>query len=112
MEPRAVAELDPGAAARLLADGEAVALDVRENDEWAAGRISGSVHLPLGELVVRQDEIPEETPLVVVCRSGSRSAWAAEMLGRAGYEAWNLAGGLQAWDTAGLPLEPDGGYVA
>jgi rhodanese-related sulfurtransferase len=105
MEPRPVAELDPAAAARLLADGEAVALDVRENDEWAAGRISGSVHLPLGELV-------EGTPLVVVCRSGSRSAWAAEMLGRAGYEAWNLAGGLQAWDTAGLPLEPDGGYVA
>ena len=51
-------------------------------------------------------------PLVVVCRSGSRSAWATEMLVRAGYEAWNLAGGLQAWDTAGLPLEPAGGYVA
>jgi len=112
MEPQPVAELDAAAAARLLAEAGAVALDVRENDEWAAGRIAGSVHLPLAELVVRQDEIPEDVALVVVCRSGSRSAWAAQMLARAGYEAWNLAGGLQAWDTAGLPLEPDGAYVA
>jgi rhodanese-related sulfurtransferase len=105
-------ELDPRAAADRLAAGEAVALDVREADEWVAGRIAGAVHIPLGELVVRQDEIPEDRPILVVCRSGSRSAWAVGMLARAGYDAVNLGGGLQAWQAAGLPLEPPDGYVA
>ena len=112
MELGAVAELDPAAAAERLAAGEAVALDVRELDEWTAGRIAGSVHIPVGELVVRQDEIPDDAPILAVCRTGSRSAWATEMLARAGYEVANLAGGLKAWDAAGLPLEPPNGYVA
>jgi rhodanese-related sulfurtransferase len=105
-------ELDPRVAADRLAAGEAVALDVREADEWVAGRIVGAVHIPMGELVARQDEIPENRPIVVVCRSGSRSAWAVGMLARAGYDAVNLGGGLQAWQAAGLPLEPPDGYVA
>jgi rhodanese-related sulfurtransferase len=112
MELRPVPEIDAGSAAGLLARGEAVVLDVRELDEWGAGRIAGAVHIPVGELVSRQDEIPEEPALVVVCRTGSRSAWATEMLVRAGYEATNLAGGLEAWARAGFPLEPDGAYVA
>lgn len=112
MELREVHGLDPGTAADRLAAGEAVALDVREVDEWAVGRIAGAVHIPVGELVARQDEIPEDRPIVVVCRSGSRSAWAVGMLTRAGYDAANLSGGLQAWQAAGLPLEPPGGYVA
>jgi rhodanese-related sulfurtransferase len=112
MELRQIPELDPQSAADRLASGEAIALDVREPDEWAAGRIGGAVHIPVGELVVRQDEIPEDVLIVAVCRTGSRSAWATEMLVRAGYDAANLAGGLQAWEAAGLPLEPPGGYVA
>jgi rhodanese-related sulfurtransferase len=112
MELREVQELDPGTAADRLAAGEVVALDVRELDEWVAGRIGGAVHIPLGELVARQDEIPEDLPIVAVCRSGSRSAWAVGMLARAGYDAVNLSGGLQAWQAAGLPLEPADGYVA
>jgi rhodanese-related sulfurtransferase len=112
MELREVQELDPGTVAGQLAAGDAVALDVREADEWAAGRIAGAVHIPVGELVARQDEIPEDRPIVVVCRSGSRSAWAVGMLARAGYDSANLSGGLQAWQAAGLPLEPPGGYVA
>jgi rhodanese-related sulfurtransferase len=111
-ELRALPEVDPRTAAERLARGDAVALDVREDEEWAAGRIAGAVHIPVAELVARQDEIPEELPIIAVCRSGSRSAWAVEMLFRAGYEAANLAGGLQAWEAAGLPLEPDGAYVA
>jgi rhodanese-related sulfurtransferase len=112
MEAGQAPEVDARTAAQLLADGEVAALDVREHEEWAAGRIAGAVHLPLAELVSRQDEIPDELSLVVVCRSGSRSAWAVQMLVRAGYQASNLAGGLQAWEAAGLPLEPDGAYVA
>ena len=112
MELRQIPELDPQSAADRLAAGEAIALDVREPDEWAAGRIGGAVHIPVGELVVRQDEIPEDVPIVAVCRTGSRSAWATEMLVRAGYDVANLSGGLQAWEAVGLPLEPPGGYVA
>jgi rhodanese-related sulfurtransferase len=109
---RAIAELDARVAAERLAAGEAVALDVRERDEWAAGRIAGAVHIPVGELFVRQDEIPQDLPIVAVCRTGSRSAWATELLARAGYDAANLAGGLVAWHATGLPLDPPGGYVA
>ncbi len=85
---------------------------MREQDEWEAGRLGGSLHIPLGELRARQGEIPRDRPLVVVCRSGSRSAYATEALVRAGYDAENLAGGLKAWPAAGLPLEPDGAFVA
>jgi rhodanese-related sulfurtransferase len=106
----AVPELDPVTASERLAGG-AVVLDVREEDEWEAGRIAGSVHIPLGALGPRQGEIPQ-APLIVVCRSGSRSAYAAAALIRAGYSAENLTGGLEAWRAAGLPLEPSGGFVA
>jgi rhodanese-related sulfurtransferase len=105
-----VPEIDPTTAAGRLADG-AVVLDVREDDEWEAGRIGGSVHIPLGLLGARQAEIPSGR-LVVVCRSGSRSALVTAALVRAGYPAENLAGGLKAWKAAGLPLEPADGFVA
>ena len=112
MQLRPIPELDVRTVEPRVAAGEMAVLDVREPEEWAAGRIAGSVHVPVGELVARQDEIPEDAPLLVVCRTGSRSAWATEMLARAGYDATNLAGGLVAWETAGLPLEPPDGYIA
>lgn len=108
--PGRIPEVDPATAAARLADG-AVALDVREDDEFGAGRIGGSLHIPLGALGERQGELPRG-PLVVVCRSGSRSAYATAALLRAGYAAENLAGGLEAWKGAGLPLEPADGFVA
>lgn len=108
---RRIPEVDARAAADRLADG-AVALDVRELDEWEAGRIAGAFHIPMGELVVRQGELPPGRPIVAVCRSGQRSAAVTEALIRAGYEAENLAGGLHAWVAAGLPIEPPGGRVA
>jgi rhodanese-related sulfurtransferase len=80
----AVPEIAPADASAHLAAGEAIALDVRELDEFAAGRIAGAVHIPLPELVMRQDEIPEDVTIVAVCRSGGRSAYATEMLVRAG----------------------------
>jgi rhodanese-related sulfurtransferase len=87
-------------------------IDVREDEEWAAGRITGSRHVKLGELAGAADSVDRSTPVVFVCRSGARSAMATEAFAGAGYEAHNLVGGLQAWDAAGLPLEPDGGHVA
>jgi rhodanese-related sulfurtransferase len=106
-----LAELDPASAAQRLSAG-AVALDVREDEEWEAGRIPGALHIPMGELAFRQAEIPSGRPIVAVCRSGSRSAVVTEALLRAGYEAENLAGGLKAWKAAGLPFDPPDGFVA
>lgn len=93
---------------------EHLLLDVREPDEWAAGRIPGALHIPMGQLNARQDEIPQDRLLVVVCRSGNRSGVVTEALQQAGYRAENLEGGMQAWHAAGQPMEGDGEqpYVA
>jgi rhodanese-related sulfurtransferase len=107
----AVPQLAPAEVEELAATGTARLLDVREPAEWAAGRISGAVWIPLGELAARLDEVPDG-PLVVVCRSGVRSDLAAEALRERGRDASNLAGGMIAWVAAGRPLEPAGGYVA
>lgn len=106
-----IPELEPAAAAELLA-GEAVAVDVREPVEWEAGHIAGAVHMPLGELGQRHVELDRGATLVIVCRSGGRSAEATNALRGAGYDAHNLAGGMQAWVATGQPIEPDSGFVA
>jgi rhodanese-related sulfurtransferase len=109
----AVEQLGPKEAKAAI-DAGATILDVREQDEWDAGHLAGSVHLPLSELAHRLDEVPAADVLLVVCRSGARSDMVASHLdggGRSGCA--NLAGGLQAWAAAGLPLEPHGrGHVA
>ena len=86
----------------------ALVVDVREQVEWDAGHISGAVLIPLGELGGRVAELPR---MVLVCRTGSRSGYAADALHGAGYDVANLRGGLFAWASASHPLEPDGGYV-
>ena len=84
-------------------------LDVREQDEWDAGHIDGSQHIPLGQLGARLDEIPRDRDVVAVCRSGSRSDRAAKGLRARGYQAENLDGGVTAWTRAGLPLVASSG---
>jgi rhodanese-related sulfurtransferase len=97
-------DLDP---AQPVPPGWAV-VDVREPVEWAAGRIPGSLHVPLAELPARLGDLPEGD-LLIVCRSGNRSDRAARWLLVNGYDATNLAGGLVAWAGAGLPLTADAG---
>ena len=106
-----IPEVDPAEAAALLA-GEAVAVDVREPEEWDAGRIDEAVHIPLGELGQRYLELDAGVTLVMVCRSGGRSAQATQALRGAGYDARNLAGGMQAWVAAGQAIDPADGFVA
>lgn len=84
-------------------------LDVREPDEWQAGHIAGSQHIPLGQLRVRIAEVPKDRTIVTVCRHGSRSDAAARGLRTLGYTVENLEGGVTAWTRAGLPLEAEGG---
>jgi rhodanese-related sulfurtransferase len=93
-----------------LPDG-LVVLDVREDNEWDAGHVEGSLHIPLMQLGERYTELPEAQTLVV-CRSGNRSEYATAFLVQQGYDAVNLAGGLLAWHTAGRPLVTDSGADA
>jgi len=102
------AEVDPIAADEAAVDG-ALLLDVREPAEFAAGHAPGAVLVPLGELEARHGELPRDRPIVCVCRSGSRSAFAAEALVAAGYDAVNLAGGMLAWAVEGLAITTDDG---
>lgn len=84
-------------------------IDVREDDERRAGHIAGSRHIPLRELPGRLAELDRERPVVLVCRSGQRSAQATAYLSGQGLDARNLDGGLKAWSRAGLPLTADDG---
>ena len=98
----------PSIVATAIPD-DATILDVREDDEWSAGHIAGSTHVPLSELPARADDIPRADPLVVVCRVGGRSAQVTAWLAGQGQQAVNLAGGLDAWSAAGRPLVTDDG---
>lgn len=98
--------MDPKTAADLA---DAFLLDVREHDEWQAGHAPTAVHIPMGELGLRQDELPAEQPIVTICRSGNRSAAVVQALTRAGYDAHNLDGGMHEWVAAGLPIVQDDG---
>jgi rhodanese-related sulfurtransferase len=105
-------ELSPQRVAELLADGSAEVIDVREPYEREAGRIPGTRHIELERLASEAQAVPRETPVVFYCRVGARSGMAAQAFRTAGYEAFNLTGGITAWRDAGLPLEPEDGHVA
>jgi rhodanese-related sulfurtransferase len=98
-------------AQKLIEEG-AQLVDVRAEHEWEAGRIAGATHLPLAELAERAGEIDVDHPVVLYCRGGNRSTMAAQALTDAGYDAAKLSEGIVGWDEAGLPLEPEAGYVA
>ena len=98
--------------AQKLIDEGAQLIDVRADHEWEAGQIAGATHLPLDELAERAGEIDKERPVVLYCRGGNRSTMAAAALADAGYDAAKLSEGIVGWDEAGLPLEPEDGYVA
>jgi len=90
---------------------EVQVVDVREPYEWAAGRIEGAVHIQLNTLMggAGDDLLTKDKPVVVVCRSGNRSELGMLMLNARGYEAHNLALGMEEWAAEGLPMVSDGG---
>jgi rhodanese-related sulfurtransferase len=106
------ADLSPERVAELFERGELEIVDVREPYEREAGHIAGSRHIELERLPSQASTIQRDRPVVFQCRLGARSAMATQAFRAAGYEAYNLEGGLKAWADRGLPLAPAGGYVA
>jgi len=93
-------------ATRLMND-DALVLDVREDKEWAEGHIPNARHIPMAQLSTRLAELDKfkDKPIVVSCRSGHRSASICRTLKKNGFEnVHNLAGGIVAWEQAGLPV--------
>jgi rhodanese-related sulfurtransferase len=85
-------------AARAEAGPAPLLLDVREGWELAIARLDGVLHIPMGEIPARLGELAPEREIVVLCRSGGRSATVARFLQQQGYrDVWNLAGGILAW---------------
>lgn len=100
-------DVDPTTAAQMTDAGTASLIDVRENDEWAAGHAPKAMHVPLGDL--DPSAHTDTGPLVVVCRSGGRSSKAATKLATAGLAVHNLSGGMKAWADAGHPVVREDG---
>jgi len=93
---------------QLINHHDAVVVDVREERELAEGRLPGAKNIPLGQFGSRLGELEKfkQRPLVVVCRSGARSASACKTLRKNGFEqVYNLGGGISAWRQANMPME-------
>ncbi|HEX6475744.1 MAG TPA: molybdopterin-dependent oxidoreductase [Acidimicrobiales bacterium] len=99
--------------ARRLVEAGALLLDVREPDEWRTEHAPGAKLMPMASVRHRREELPRDRRIVVMCRSGGRSAVVTDSLLSADFDAVNLAGGMCAWSAAGLPVttEPDAGLV-
>ena len=105
---REIDEVDASRARQLLEEDAALAIDVREREEWDEGHLPGAVHVPRGHLESRIERASpaKDRPLVVYCASGNRSAFAAKTLEELGYEhVVSLTGGFTDWKRNGLPFE-------
>jgi rhodanese-related sulfurtransferase len=103
-----IAEVEVSGVSTIL-DAGGILLDVREPEEWVAGHAPGAIHMPLRQLPDRMADLAGDARIVVICRSGSRSALATEWLTTAGLDAANLMGGMQEWAHAGMTVETDDG---
>jgi rhodanese-related sulfurtransferase len=105
---RGIKEVGVLEATQMINHRDAVVVDVREDKEWATGRIPHARHIPLGQLTSRLKELEKfkKKPIVVGCRSGHRSASACATLKKSGFEeVYNLKGGIIAWEQANMPVE-------
>jgi rhodanese-related sulfurtransferase len=101
-----VLTLSPAEANELLERGEICLVDVREANEWAQMRIPGAIHAPLSDLPNLVDMLPTGKPIVFYCLVGMRSVRALEISQAKGKpHDTHLAGGIKAWQAAGLPLK-------
>jgi rhodanese-related sulfurtransferase len=104
-------ELTPERVRELAESGEAQIVDVRTEAEHEAAHVAGDAHLPLELVSEAANQLDQGRPVVFYCRSGDRSALAAEAFRASGWDASSMEGGLVAWAEAGLPVEPEDGEV-
>jgi rhodanese-related sulfurtransferase len=103
-------EVSPRDAERAVREDGWVIVDVREPVELERdGRFPGARHVAMAQLNEQAETIPRDRPVVFACKTGARSGMAAEAFGMAGWETHNLAGGIEAWEAAGLVVERAGG---
>ena len=100
-----IQEEDAFALEQMREQGEVVLIDVRTVVEFAQGAIQGSKHIPLHMLPLVSDQLENEKPVIIICRSGARSAQACAFLGSKGFaNVYNLRGGVIGWAQAGMAL--------
>jgi rhodanese-related sulfurtransferase len=105
-----ITRLTPGEAHAAQQDG-ALLVDTRSSDEQREqrGLIPGAVHHPLSVVLWRLDELPRDTPVILICRHGYSSSFAAARLQQLGFRnATDVEGGFEAWLAAGLPVDAVG----
>jgi rhodanese-related sulfurtransferase len=103
-------DLEPERFAELIAAGGRL-IDVRRPYEYEGGRLAGAENIEMNELTAASESIDRDRPVLFYCRSGNRSGMAADAFREAGYDAYHLAGGIEAWAAAGKPLDPEDGGV-
>ena len=97
----------------LSPNGNRSLIDVRGTAEWEEGRVPGSEHHYLGELVASMRNVPRDTPIAVYCEAGTRASIAASLLQAQGFtDVATAPGGVSEWKDAGLPLEQGSGSNA
>ena len=92
----------------MMDGGNAVVIDVRRDDEWAEGHVTGAMHIPVDDVLQRIDELPQDRDLLFICAAGVRSGLACEMAAAMNIEAdrlFNIEDGTGAWIEKGLPSE-------
>jgi rhodanese-related sulfurtransferase len=105
--PGPIPTIDVSEAERRLREDPAdpLLIDVREMHEFVAVRAPGAVLVPTSSFIARMTELPADRPLMIVCHVGGRSATVTALLLRSGRgDVVNVAGGMDAWERAGLPV--------
>jgi rhodanese-related sulfurtransferase len=105
-----VREISPGEAQQVSERGDAILIDVREEDDWRENHAKGAKHISRGVIELEiEEQVPDlKTPIICYCGGGSRSALVAESLQRMGYEnVRSMAGGFRAWKEGGMPSAND-----
>ena len=98
-----VPEIDITTLEHRMGEGVLV-VDVREDDEYHGGHVAGAVFMPLASVPDRLGELPADSPFLVICQAGGRSARAVQFLRAQGLDATNVAGGTGAWVNSGRPV--------
>lgn len=96
-EARSILEGDPG---------NTVVVDVRRDDEWVTGHVSGAIHIPIDDLPNRIDEVPSDKKLLFICAAGVRSGLACEIAAAMGYDTeslYNVQDGTPSWIAGNHP---------